>query len=58
MFLMLVEQITWVFDDIKGYFSTVLQKICCGYSIESIRRGDSMSTHNICLYGELSQIIT
>ena len=39
------------------------QNICCGGSVELPRGGDSrgeailMSTHNICLYGEISKII-
>ena len=47
---------------IKGYFSIVIhKKICCGYSLESHRRGDSkilMSTYKICFCGEIMKIIS
>ena len=64
-----MEQIKWVFNDkLKDnchQFST--EDIYCGYSLESLQRGDSNVTyvvgnhknvyHNICLYGEISKII-
>ena len=33
------------------------KNICCGYSLESPRRGDSNELRNICFYGEISKLI-
>ena len=42
---------------LRHFFLFLHKIICYGYSLESSLQGDSNEYHNICFYGDLTEII-